>query len=35
LTLVRFSKHLKLEFRYLGARFLTFRGELTWGQATK
>jgi hypothetical protein len=35
LTLVRFSKHLKLEFRYLGVRFLTFRRELTRGQATK
>ena len=35
LTLVRFSKHLKLEFGYLGARFLTFRRELTRGQATK
>jgi hypothetical protein len=34
-TLVRFSKHLKLEFRYLGARLLTFHRELTRGQTTE
>jgi len=35
LTLVRFSKHLKLEFRYLGARLLTFHRELTRGQTAE